>query len=45
MTVTVGGAEHTATHDGERYWFCGPGCREHFAAGPGAVLDGSAHRH
>jgi YHS domain-containing protein/uncharacterized membrane protein YraQ (UPF0718 family) len=45
MTVTVGGAEHTATHDGERYWFCGPGCREHFAAGPGAVLGGSAHRH
>jgi YHS domain-containing protein/uncharacterized membrane protein YraQ (UPF0718 family) len=45
MTVTVEGAEHTATHDGQQYHFCGPGCREHFAADPAAVLGGSAQRH
>jgi uncharacterized protein len=42
MTVAVDGAEHTAEHDGERYFFCGPGCREHFTGDPAAVLGGSA---
>ena len=44
MTVAVDGARHTAQHEGERYWFCGPGCREHFLADPPAVL-GSGARH
>jgi YHS domain-containing protein/uncharacterized membrane protein YraQ (UPF0718 family) len=43
MTVAVDGAEHVVEHDGQRYVFCGPGCAEHFAADPAAVLGGSAH--
>jgi YHS domain-containing protein/uncharacterized membrane protein YraQ (UPF0718 family) len=45
MTVPVEGAQHTAVHEGTTYSFCGPGCREHFAADPAAVLRGAGHRH
>jgi YHS domain-containing protein/uncharacterized membrane protein YraQ (UPF0718 family) len=38
MTVDVASAEHTADHDGVRYVFCGPGCRDRFAADPAASL-------
>jgi YHS domain-containing protein/uncharacterized membrane protein YraQ (UPF0718 family) len=45
MTVAVEGAQHVHEHGGQRYLFCGPGCREHFAADPEAVLRGGVHRH
>jgi YHS domain-containing protein len=45
MTVVVDGAEHVAEHAGECFFFCGPGCRQHYSADPAAVLAGGAHRH
>ena len=42
MTVDPTTAEHRATHDGEDYFFCNPGCRERFLADPDAYLSGHA---
>jgi xanthine dehydrogenase accessory factor len=33
MAVDAGRGD-TATHEGERYWFCSPGCRRRFEADP-----------
>jgi Cu+-exporting ATPase len=37
----------TAEHEGETYYFCGPGCREAFVAEPGKFLghDDADHSH
>jgi YHS domain-containing protein len=32
----------TAEHEGETYYFCGPGCREAFAADPAQFLGADA---
>ncbi|MEO6013225.1 MAG: heavy metal translocating P-type ATPase [Devosia sp.] len=38
MTVTKEGAEHTATLEGQDYYFCSGGCRTKFLANPPAYL-------
>jgi Cu+-exporting ATPase len=38
--ATARGGSHV--HDGTTYWFCGPGCRERFAAAPESFLAGKA---
>jgi YHS domain-containing protein/uncharacterized membrane protein YraQ (UPF0718 family) len=38
MTVDIATAEHTASHDGQQYYFCGPGCVKAFTLNPGAFL-------
>lgn len=38
MTVQVEGAQHTAEHDGETFYFCCGGCRERFLAAPEQYL-------
>ena len=41
MTVQIASpAGGTAEHDGQTYYFCGPGCREAFVAEPAKFLDG-----
>ncbi|MGA2826546.1 MAG: permease [Streptosporangiaceae bacterium] len=34
MTVDPATATAHASHDGQEYYFCSPGCRDHFSAGP-----------
>lgn len=41
MTVDPETAEHRATHEGQEYYFCNPGCRERFLADPERYLGGS----
>ena len=36
MTVDPATATAHASHDGRAYYFCSPGCRDHFTADPGA---------
>lgn len=43
MEVTIEGAKHKATHDGETQYFCSAGCREKFDKDPDHYLSG-AHR-
>jgi Cu+-exporting ATPase len=43
MTVAAEHAAHDYDHDGVRYVFCGPGCRERFAADPAAYDAHLAH--
>lgn len=38
MTVQVGGAKHSAQHQGRDYFFCCAGCRERFLAAPDKYL-------
>ncbi len=38
MTVTIATARHQAEHAGQRYYFCGGGCRERFLADPARYL-------
>jgi YHS domain-containing protein len=38
MSVDPATAEHIADHDGVQYYFCGPGCRTAFTAGPDRYL-------
>ena len=38
MSVAVKGARHRASHAGEEYYFCNPGCRERFLADPRKYL-------
>lgn len=40
MTVAVSPATHHLEHDGEIYYFCGPGCKQAFADDPGRYLRG-----
>ncbi len=42
MNVDPQRAAATVEHGGETYYFCCPGCREKFAADPGAYLDADA---
>jgi xanthine dehydrogenase accessory factor len=42
MTVDTKDASHTATHDGETYFFCCSGCREQFATEPARFLRATA---
>jgi YHS domain-containing protein/uncharacterized membrane protein YraQ (UPF0718 family) len=42
--MTVPEARWSAEHDGVRYAFCGPGCRERFARDPSAVLQETGGR-
>jgi YHS domain-containing protein len=44
MSVPVAGARWSAEHDGVRYVFCGPGCRDRFAEGPAAVVRDAGSR-
>jgi xanthine dehydrogenase accessory factor len=44
MAVAVTPAAVTTEVDGERYWFCGPGCRDAFLAGPGRFAGTAAPR-
>jgi Cu+-exporting ATPase len=41
MTVD-GGSALSLEHGGRRYYFCGPGCRDTFAAEPERYAAGSA---
>lgn len=38
MSVAMVPASLSAEHDGDRYWFCGPGCRDAFVASPHQYL-------
>jgi P-type Cu+ transporter len=38
MTVDPATAQHDAEHEGRRYYFCSPGCRQRFIADPGRYL-------
>jgi xanthine dehydrogenase accessory factor len=38
MTVDTADAAHTATHDGQTYFFCCSGCQEQFGADPARFL-------
>jgi xanthine dehydrogenase accessory factor len=42
MTVDTKDAAHTATHEGETYFFCCSGCREQFVAEPARFLRATA---
>jgi xanthine dehydrogenase accessory factor len=42
MTVSIGVAGETATHDGVTYYFCNPGCRQRFEADPAPYLEKTA---
>jgi xanthine dehydrogenase accessory factor len=44
MTVATRGAQHTARHDGQDYFFCCAGCRERFVAAPERYLAGASGR-
>jgi YHS domain-containing protein len=39
MTVAVGEAAATESHDGTTYHFCGPGCHEAFVDDPDRFLE------
>jgi YHS domain-containing protein len=39
MTVEIATAEHTASHDGQQYYFCSPGCQKAFTLNPDAFLE------
>lgn len=38
MTVEKAGAEHIVKHQGDRHYFCSPGCRARFGLDPGAYV-------
>ena len=38
MTVEIATAEHTASHEGQEYYFCGAGCLKAFTMNPAAFL-------
>lgn len=38
MTVSIRAATQRAEHDGQPFYFCGPGCRERFLASPDRYL-------
>ena len=38
MTVDPTTAAHTATHEGQIYYFCAPGCKRAFEANPQQYL-------
>lgn len=42
MTVVVATARHRAEHEGRRYYFCNPRCREKFLAEPSRTLAAAA---
>jgi Cu+-exporting ATPase len=39
MQVDPQTAQHTATHGGQTYYFCAPGCKRAFEAEPQKYLD------
>jgi xanthine dehydrogenase accessory factor len=39
MTVAAVGSSLHLDHEGRRRWFCGSGCRDAFAADPGAFAN------
>jgi YHS domain-containing protein len=39
MSVDIATAEHTASHDGQQYYFCSPGCQKAFTLNPDAFLE------
>ncbi len=41
MQVDTESAQHTAEHNGTRYYFCSKGCRLDFEEDPGRFLDPS----
>lgn len=40
MVLDEGKAPFTAEHKGEKYYFCGAGCKERFERQPDKYLDG-----
>jgi len=44
MQVDPATAEHTATHDGETYYFCASRCRDKFIGDPEGYLSGTAQQ-
>ena len=43
MTVDPAAATAHASHDGQEYYFCSPGCRDTFTAGPAGFASEHAH--
>ena len=39
MEVDPAAARHTATYQGQTYYFCAPGCKRAFEADPAKYLD------
>ncbi|MEL7708322.1 heavy metal translocating P-type ATPase [Citromicrobium bathyomarinum] len=41
MSVAIEGAEHSATHDGAKHYFCSPRCHDKFVTDPELYLSGA----
>jgi len=41
MSVDPQSARHPSQHEGKTYFFCAPGCKKAFEAGPAKYLDPS----
>jgi Cu+-exporting ATPase len=44
MTVDLATAMAHESHDGQEYYFCSPGCRDHFTADPASFAAEHARR-
>ena len=41
MSVAIDGAQHIATHDGAKHYFCSPRCHDKFVTDPELYLSGA----